>query len=270
MADIFKSYYDDPIFADNSQHDLIIGPMPHEEDFWRKKNKLKPPANVAPELLSLYLWPLLDRDQEYHLFRKYNYQKRQYVSGLIGCEDAKKTRDIIILCNGRLIASTAKTRPHKFFQDLLGIGQAALAHAIDKFKFNKICARPDGTQSLVKFSTYATIAMHNAYTGFINKEFKYTYANLDVETYEHSKYCKMADPADFEAIANEEQAMGRAIAVNLLNVLKANEHDLIKRWMSSQSYAKIALDTGLTINTIRSKLLCIFEKLRRARPHNAR
>src|SRR5262249_32902384 len=53
----------------------ILGPMPREEEFEGKKRALRVPKDVPAELASLYEMPLLDKEQEQHLFRKMNYLK---------------------------------------------------------------------------------------------------------------------------------------------------------------------------------------------------
>ena len=49
-----------------------LGPMPESDTPARKVRR---PAGLPPYLASLYEMPLLTREQEQHVFRKYNYLK---------------------------------------------------------------------------------------------------------------------------------------------------------------------------------------------------
>ena len=66
-------------WGDNSIEDKvseILEEMPEYSDFQKKKiNIQKDMAKVAPELRQFYSEPLLNKKQEFHMFRKMNYYK---------------------------------------------------------------------------------------------------------------------------------------------------------------------------------------------------
>src|SRR6185503_18569729 len=61
-----------PRFARKGADKAILGPMPENEAGAKKARR---PAGLPPYLASLYEMPLLTREQEQHLFRKYNFLK---------------------------------------------------------------------------------------------------------------------------------------------------------------------------------------------------
>ena len=65
-------YMSNPYFGRESAEKTILGPMP-EAEVPAKKTRL--PAGLPPYLASLYEVPLLTREQEGYLFRKFNYLK---------------------------------------------------------------------------------------------------------------------------------------------------------------------------------------------------
>src|SRR5262249_7481233 len=63
-----------PSFTRAAAEAEIMGPMPVPAD-GKAPRRPKAPKGLPPYLASLYEVPLLDRDQEMHLFRKMNYLK---------------------------------------------------------------------------------------------------------------------------------------------------------------------------------------------------
>ena len=61
-----------PRFARKGADKAILGPMPESDTPTKKARR---PSGLPPYLASLYEMPLLTREQEAHLFRKYNYLK---------------------------------------------------------------------------------------------------------------------------------------------------------------------------------------------------
>src|SRR6202008_2656952 len=61
-----------PRFSRKGAATAILGPMPAAET---PSKKARRPSGLPPYLASLYEMPLLTREQEAHLFRKYNYLK---------------------------------------------------------------------------------------------------------------------------------------------------------------------------------------------------
>jgi RNA polymerase primary sigma factor/RNA polymerase sigma factor len=144
--------------------------------------KSKPPAGLPRYLASLYETPLLTREQEQYLFRKYNFLKYQAEklrrqldpaqprSQLMDeietlYEQAIKTKNRIVQANLRLVVSIAKRHviaSEDFFQ-LVSDGNMSLIRAAEKFDYVR------GN----KFSTYASWAIMKNFARTIPGEFKH-------------------------------------------------------------------------------------------------
>src|SRR5262249_52007619 len=64
-------------FEDPRREADILAPMPEAEAYEAKRREMRVPKDVPPELAPLYEVPLLNKEQEQHLFRKMNYLKYQ-------------------------------------------------------------------------------------------------------------------------------------------------------------------------------------------------
>jgi RNA polymerase primary sigma factor len=157
----------------------ILGPMPEAETSSRPPRM---PSGLPSYLASLYEVPLLTRDQEYHLFRKYNYLKfqadqlRQQLQPASASStlmdqierwytEAIQTKNQIIQANLRLVVSIAKrhvSTSDDFFA-LVSDGNMSLIRAAEKFDY----ARGN------KFSTYASWAIMRNYARTIPDDFKH-------------------------------------------------------------------------------------------------
>lgn len=144
--------------------------------------KARAPSGLPPYLASLYEVPLLTREQEYHLFRQFNYLKYKAVklretldparakSSVMDeieklYERAVQTKNQIVQANLRLVVSIAKRHVNAsedFFQ-LVSDGNMSLIRAVEKFDY----ARGN------KFSTYASWAIMKNYARSIPEEFRH-------------------------------------------------------------------------------------------------
>jgi RNA polymerase primary sigma factor/RNA polymerase sigma factor len=143
----------------------ILGPVPQPEHAQRK---VRAPSGLPPYLASLYDFPLLTKDQEVHLFRKYNYAK--YRAGQLReqldpnrpdpqlldqierlYQVAINTKNELLQANLRLVVSIVKKRGchAEAFQELVSDGNISLLKAIEKYDYTRG----------FKFSTYATWAI---------------------------------------------------------------------------------------------------------------
>ncbi len=157
-------------FDDPSKAEEILAPMPDEEKYEaaRAKARASVPKGLPPELASLYEVPLLNREQEAHLFRKMNFLKHQAEklrqsidpararsSDLDRLEELNREilqiKELLVSANMRLVASIVKQHvgPNDNFFELLSDGNLSLLRAVEKFDFSR------GN----KFSTYATWAI---------------------------------------------------------------------------------------------------------------
>jgi RNA polymerase sigma factor (sigma-70 family) len=176
----------DKTFHQRWRHSQIVGDMPGLKEFEDKRAKLLYEySNLPSELRQFYTEPLLNREQEYHLFRKYNFYKWQVInrrelfdSDLAGrvvglCEkylqNAVAVRQQIVVSNLRLVVNIVKqSKWYKLrsgldrFCEMTSTGNLGIYAAIDYFDFRK------GN----KFSTYATYAVQDWLTRSITNEVK--------------------------------------------------------------------------------------------------
>lgn len=129
---------------------------------------VKAPPGLPPYLASLYLTPLLNREQEAYYFRKMNYLKfkaarlreqidpkrpsaRQIDAIDELLDESQRVKNFLIRSNLRLVVSIAKKhiRPQGNFFEMVSDGNMSLIRAIEKFDYSR------GN----KFSTYATWAI---------------------------------------------------------------------------------------------------------------
>jgi len=156
----------------------IMSPLPASDV---PAKKLRGPSGLPPYLSALYEVPLLTREQEYHLFRKFNYLKHKATklreeldpahartSVMDEIEElydqAVKVKNQIVQANLRLVVSIAKRHvsgSEDFFA-LVSDGNMSLIRAAEKFDFSR------GN----KFSTYASWAIMKNYARTIPDEFK--------------------------------------------------------------------------------------------------
>jgi RNA polymerase primary sigma factor/RNA polymerase sigma factor len=172
-------YIDHESFDDPAAAHQILGPMPAWES---KPRTIRPPSGLPPYLASLYDVPLLTREQEVHLFRKFNFLKyqasklrdklvpSQAKSSLMDrieqlYEQAVEVKNQIVQANLRLVVSIAKRHVSQS-EELFGLisdGNMSLIRAVEKFDFSR------GN----KFSTYASWAIMKNFARTIPHEFKH-------------------------------------------------------------------------------------------------
>lgn len=159
----FEYVYDDS-FDDPAQAKAIIADMPDQEKYDIKLAAAKPPDDdVPPETILAYFYPLLTFEQQYHMFRKMNYQKHRAnaaqlrIRSLVTAqsyedlyEQAVTTRNFLVSSNYRLVLNFIK-KLHGDRDHFLSEADYYLMRAVECFKFNK----PNGKGGYVKFSTYA-------------------------------------------------------------------------------------------------------------------
>jgi RNA polymerase primary sigma factor/RNA polymerase sigma factor len=164
---------------DNPANEVeFLGPTPVPET---PPRKLRSPSGLPPYLAALYEVPLLSREQEMHLFRKFNYLKYKAsklreklnpaaarttemneIEGLY--EEAVKVKNEIVQANLRLVVSIAKRHVSgtEDFFSLVSDGNMSLIRAVEKFDFSR------GN----KFSTYASWAIMKNFARTIPEEYK--------------------------------------------------------------------------------------------------
>ena len=166
--------FDEPTRVDEIMTNLPVSPEP--------ARKVRAPSGLPPYLASLYDVPLLNREQEYHLFRKMNYVKHvafnlratlDVKAPLVSLmdqienlyEQAVAVKNKIVQANLRLVVSIAKRHvdPNDDFFGLISDGNMSLIRACEKFDY----ARGN------KFSTYASWAIMKNFARTIPDEFRH-------------------------------------------------------------------------------------------------
>ena len=179
LAQLALNYIDNPSFDCQEASQEILRPLPEHE---ASTQRVRIPSGLPNYLASLYEVPLLSREQEQHLFRKYNYLKHCAVAlrdqldvlrpkGRVMdqiedlYEQIVATKKQIVQANLRLVVSIAKRHVDftgEFFA-LISDGNVSLIRAVENFDY----ARGN------KFSTYASWAIMKNFARTIPGEFKH-------------------------------------------------------------------------------------------------
>jgi len=226
---IYNAEFDDP-----AREEPILAEMPGKEEFEAKRAAKSPPKDVPAHMAHLYEWPLLNKEQEQHLFRKMNFLKHQLhklqdsldptkarVQDLLKIEDLKQgireCRDTLINCNQRLVYAQAKQKLAlgENIDDLVSDGNLSLMRAVEKFDYGR------GN----KFSTYATWAIMKNFARSIPdaKTHKQRYMTGHDELFE-AKADIRSDEQEVLALADA----ARARVNRLLEHLDARTREVIR------------------------------------------
>jgi len=262
---IYHASFDDP-----AQESLIIADMPGARDYEENRRQMRVPKDAPPELASLYETPLLNKEQEQHLFRKMNFLKHQVnrllksMKTLSGRIDPHKVRaeeldrvedlldqvntikDQLINCNMRLVVSIAKRHSGQTdnFFELLSDGNVSLIRAVEKFDYSR------GN----KFSTYGSWAIMKNFARSIpeEKNRRERYVTGAEELFDAAPDNRTDEQ---ECLASAEQACHK---VNrLLEYLDPREREIIRMRAGLDSNAE-----GMTLEKIGEKLGITKERVR--------
>lgn len=267
--------FDDPCVAEE-----ILAPMPGLAAFEKARATMRVPKDVPPELAALYEVPLLNKEQEQHLFRQMNYLKHR-VRRLVekyqredGSVDGSRVRiddleeierlqdkatavkDLLISCNMRLVVSIAKrhsAQTDNFFE-LLSDGNMSLMRAVEKFDYSR------GN----KFSTYASWAIMKNFARSIPDELhrKERYVTGRDELFDATPDAR-TDEA--EMLQSAEQAASR---VNrLLENLSPRDREIVRLragldGSEPKTLEQIGQQLGITKERVRQLNVRIMKQLR--------
>ena len=180
LLDEKTEYMDSGIFHTKRAEKEILG-QPLEELMPTYKDGRAPriPKDLPPYLQGLYRTPLLNREQEQGLFRRYNYLKylvaeaketldphtvtaRELGRIMDLKRQAAEVKNLLIQCNLRLVVSIAKRHVGRMinFFELVSDGNVSLMRAVEKFDYER------GN----KFSTYASWAIIKNFARTIPEE----------------------------------------------------------------------------------------------------
>jgi len=263
-----------PSFDDPTLEVEILAPMPAADEYEMQRRSMKVPKDAPPELAPLYEVPLLNKEQEQHLFRQMNFLKHRAallrkdldpaharIQDLQQIEElqqqATAVKDRLINCNMRLVVSIAKRhagQAENFFE-LLSDGNMSLIRAVEKFDFSR------GN----KFSTYASWAIMKNYARSIpdDKKHRERYVTGHEEMFEATADSRSNE---HEQLSSQEQAASR---VNrLLESLDERERQIIRMRAGLDNYSEgmtleeIGQQLGITKERVRQLNVRIMNKLR--------
>ncbi len=260
-----------PRFSRANVEKAIMTDMPASETAL-KKTRL--PAGLPPYLASLYEVPLLNREQEGHLFRKFNYLKykasklreeldparaRSSVMEQIESlyEQAVALKNQIVRANLRLVVSIAKRhvgQGDNFFE-LVSDGNMSLIRAVEKFDF----ARGN------KFSTYASWAIMKNFARTIPDEhrhrdrFRTSHSEMFSSTVEHR-----SDQYEQESAQNQRESQ---IGKILERLDEREQKIIISRFgldhvHEPQTLKEVGAEMGVTKERVRQLEARALNKLR--------
>jgi len=273
-----------PAFEDANLELAILAPMPGADEYESKRKSMKVPKDVQTELGNLYEVPLLNKDQEQHLFRKMNYLKSKasklrnsiLKEGGISPEvdfskvkvqvldeienliyQANLVKDSLINANMRLVVNIAKRHSGQVenFFELISDGNMSLIRAVEKFDFGRG----------FKFSTYASWAIMKNFARSIPTEIHHRerFVTGNEEVFSITVDGRTDEK---ELLAQKERA---SHSVNrLLNFLDPREREIIKlragldEKQSSVTLEEIGMQFGITKERVRQIHARSMRKLR--------
>lgn len=266
-------YIPHPSFEDPSLEGEIVASMPRAEEYEAKRREMRVPKDVPPELAPLYEVPLLDKEQEQHLFRKMNFLKfrasklandlrrdgqpdadvdpsRVRIQALREIEElqaeANAVKDQLINANMRLVVNIAKrhaAQSDNFFE-LLSDGNMSLIRAVEKFDYGRN----------FKFSTYASWAIMKNFARSIPDE-KHRRERFVTGHEEIFEVAPDNRSDEHEIVATQERASHH---VNrLLEYLEPREREIIRMRAGLDDHAK-----GMTLEEIGQQFGITKERVR--------
>jgi len=225
-------------------------------------------------LASLYEVPLLNREQEYHLFRKMNYLKFKACklrdqldrsAPLVSLmdqveklhEEAQVVKNKIVQANLRLVVSIAKRHsgPSDDFFGLISDGNMSLIRAVEKFDYSRG----------FKFSTYATWAIMKNFARSIPDEFKH---RERFRTSSDEVFTTHQDQRADNVLQEIHQEMREQQLGKILHVLDERERQIIVRRFGldrdreARTLKEVGEELGVTKERIRQLEMRALDKLR--------
>jgi len=273
IKELVLEYVPSPEFENDPDVNRILADTPASVASTRK---LRAPSGLPAYLASLYEVPLLEPQQESHLFRKMNFLKFKAVQlrskldpkapsvALMDQieklhEEALSVKNKIVQANLRLVVSIAKRHvgPRGDLFGLISDGNVSLMRAVDKFDYTRG----------FKFSTYAHWAIRKNFARSIPDEFKHRerFRTSSDEVFNSHQDVR----ADHLALEIDQQARADQI-VKILHALDEREQQIIVmrfglgRGTEPRTLKEVGEELGVTKERIRQLELRALAKLRTA------
>jgi RNA polymerase sigma factor (sigma-70 family) len=269
-------YIPNPVFAAPDAEDVCLGDeklftYPPEPP----ADMPEPSPDVPPYFAELYAVPLLPREREKELFRKYNYVKYRaamlqekirrtgYRTGMLERfeelkEAAAQIRKILIRCNLRLVVSIAKrhTGPLAGISELISEGNVCLIRAVECYDFSREA----------RFATYATWALTKHFARVVPEE------NYHVSAFVTGQQARLDATGDVSECPYERKEFAehvRAVLNRAIVHLTERERTIVEsrygtRGEPVKTLEEIGQLFGLTRERVRQIEVRALEKLRTA------
>lgn len=156
ILDSTERIFADHTFSKPKSRKIILGDMPDQESYDLEKKRIQASiSGVSVEMLPCWKEPLLSKEQETHLFKKFNLLKSlarnnalkgQFVKAERFMNQAQKVREHLALSNMRLSIGILRRTFSQHKEDLLSESYMAIYRAIEYFDW----------RLQYKFSTYGS------------------------------------------------------------------------------------------------------------------
>ena len=266
-------YIPNALFDRRTAEDVVNQPFPGTDE---PSKKVRRPSGLPAYLASLYEVPLLTREQEVWLFRKFNYLKHKAAKLRTQIDPEKPSsrlmdqidalyeeivalKNRLVRSNLRLVVSIAKRRvsPGDTFFDLVSDGNMSLIRAVEKFDY----ARGN------KFSTYASWAIMKNFARTIPDEHKHRerFRAADMEMLQTAADKRTDEHQQRMAESDRLHQVGR-----FLDRLDSREQTIIirryglDRGTEPQTLKEVGTALGVTKERVRQIEAKALEKLREA------